>query len=236
MKILFSLFLFTILPLVAQDEKREIEVRTLCFSYSGTQRDCLLAGDLAGKSRQEIKLERSLRTKQHLLDCVDDTILVGQPDGDGLKVWDRVTVPKSMSEVLLVFFPLSDPEKPYRVVPVVDSTKDFPLSRFLIANMSPHPLRFKVGEVGMEIQPGKIKLLPVIKEVKANGQVPYYVYFEENGDWSRLSTGFWSILPRKRNFQIAFKNPRTQNVELRGYSDGFPVYKEILKKKEKAKR
>ena len=118
---------------------------------------------------------------------------------------------------------------------VDDSSKSFPLESYLFANMSPNALRFVVGDSPLEVKPGEFKLLSDFKNVKSNGQVSYYAYYQKGKEWKRLSSGFWDVVPRKRNFQIAFGNPKTKNVELRGYEDSFPVLKELLRKQQQAR-
>lgn len=237
MKTLVWLFLplFLQLSVNAQSEPRTVEVRTLCFSYSAGLKTVSLAGDAMGESQVEVKLEKYLDSNQESLTLVENKILVGKSADNGFQAWETVSVNKSLKEVLLVFFPMADAKKPYRVVAVDDSAKGFPLGSFLIANMSPSSLRFVVGEKPLEVKPGQFKLLSELENVKPNGQVAYYAYFQEEKDWKRLSTGFWSVVPRKRSFQIAYRNPKSRNVELKGYSDAFPVFKELLRKQEAAK-
>lgn len=207
---------------------RQLEVRTLCFGYSNRVKEVTLAGDPEGQSLVESKLLKYLEPRQEKLTVLGDQILIGEPGEDGFDDWSKVRVEKGVAEVLLVFFPLADEDKPYKVVALDDSSKAFPLASFQIANMSPKTLRLIVGENPVQIKPGETKVMSEFKNKKANGQVAYYAYYQEGEDWKRLSTGFWDVLPRKRNFQIAFGNPKSKTVEMRGYEDGLPVMKALL--------
>ena len=232
---LLIFFLLALFPVGAQETTREIEVRTLCFGYSSGLKELSLAGDKEGASQVDVELKKYLNNSQQPLTIVGDEVLVGELGNETLEFWETVKIAKSMKEVLLVFFPLNDPKKPYRVMAVDDSSKSFPLESYLFANMSPNALRFVVGDSPLEVKPGEFKLLSDFKNVKSNGQVSYYAYYQKGKEWKRLSSGFWDVVPRKRNFQIAFGNPKTKNVELRGYEDSFPVLKELLRKQQQAR-
>lgn len=229
------LLLVMCLPLAAQEEPRDLEVRTLCFSYSSGLKELSLAGDLEGKSQSEVQLKKYLGNEVLELTLLGDRLLVGKPGEEGFQAWETVAIPQSLREVLLVFFPNNDSKKPYRVMAFDDSAKAFPLGSFYLANRSSSSLRFIVGEEPYEVKPGKSKLLSEFKNKKANGQVSYYAYYQEGKDWRRLSTGFWTVVERKRTFQIAYENAKTGRLELRGYSDGFPAYKKLLQEQEARK-
>ncbi|MGJ8725194.1 MAG: hypothetical protein ACSHYB_11600 [Roseibacillus sp.] len=228
------IFLFLINANCIAQSSRSIEVRTLCFDYAHRVREVTLSGDDIGESQATSKLLKYLDTKQSTLIIAENTVRVGETAGEsGLKVWSRVPVPPSIKEALFVFFPSNNPEKPYLIKVFDDSEKAFPLASFQIANMSHCPLRFIIGGQPLEIQPGKNTFLSEFKQKKANGQVPYYAYSQKDQDWKRLSTGFWDVIPRKRTFQIAFSNPTSNKVELRGYDDSLPIMKALLKAQQK---
>lgn len=212
---------------------RELEVRTLCFSYSNRVKEVTLAGDVEGQSQVKCQLVKYLEPRQEKMTVIDNQILLGKQGDNGFESWGKVKIEKGISEVLLVFFPLPDEAKPYQVVAFNDSSKGFPLASFQIANMSPKTLRLIVGENPIQIKPGEVKLLSEFKNKKANGQVSYYAYYQDGNEWQRLSTGFWDVIPNKRNLQIAFGNPQSKTVEIRGYEDGLPVLKALLQQQEK---
>lgn len=233
MRFFFPFLLLTMwLPLCAQEKARDLEIRTLCFDYSSGLKELSIAGDVEGKSQSEVQLKKYLTNDFAELTLSGDRLLVGEPGEEGFETWETVIIPKSLLEVLLVFFPSNDPQKPYRVMAIDDSAKAFPLGSFLLANMSNSSLRLIVGETPYELKSGKTKLLSEFKNKKANGQVAYYAYFQKGNDWKRLSTGFWTVVERKRTFQIAYKNGKSGRVELRGYADGFPAYKKLLGEQE----
>ena len=231
----FLLFLLLVVsPKCFAQNSRTIEVRTLCFAYSQKVKEVTLLGDDNGDSQSTFKLIKYLDTKQEPLTVAENTIRVtSAEDGSGSKAWNRVPVPPSINEALLVFFPTDDPEKPYLVKVFDDSEKAFPLASFQIVNMSNSALRFIIGGQPLELSSGKTTFLSEFKEKKANGQVPYYAYYQKDKDWKRLSTGFWDVIPRKRTFQIAFSNPKTKKVEMRGYEDSLPIMRALLKSQQK---
>ena len=183
------LLLSTLLPLSVQDEPREIEVRTLAFNYSAKMKNLSLAGDPRGDSQIEVELLKYTNSTQQPLTLVGDELLVGEPSAEGFASWESVSIDKALQEVLLVFFPVEDPKKPYHIVAVDDSEKSFPLGSFLLANMSPHALRFVIGDSRYEVKKGEFQLISELKNVKSNEQVPYYAYVQKDNDWKRLSTG-----------------------------------------------
>ncbi|GHC61115.1 hypothetical protein [Roseibacillus persicicus] len=215
--------------LLAQ-EPRQIEVRTLCFGYSNSVREVTLTGDPAGEDTLDTKLAKHLDNHQDVLTVVGDEVRVGQKDGSGsFQSWSKTAIPKGASEVLFVLFPSGIKEKPYLIKAYNDGARGFPLASFQISNMSESTLRLIVGDEPIELAPGQSKNISKFKKVKKNGQVPYYVYSKDGSEWKRLSTGLWDILPRKRNFQIAWTNPDSKNVEIRGYEDSLPLVKALLK-------
>lgn len=221
-------------PLQAQSP-RSLEVRTLCFGYSNRVKEVTLAGDAEGQSSIDCKLVKYLEPQQKKMTVSEDFILIGEPGANGFDEWSKVKVEKGITEALLVFFPLPSAEQPYKVVVLDDSSKEFPLASFQIANMSPKALRLIVGENPIQIQPGETKLISKFKNQKANGQVSYFAYYQDGEEWKRLSTGFWDVIPTKRNLQIAFGNPKSKTVEMRGYEDGLPVLKALLQEQQEKK-
>lgn len=224
-----TLYLTLLSALCSAQEPRNIEFRTLCFSYAESVREVTLAGDPKGTATVTTKLVKYLDTKQKPLTVLGNEIHLGTADSEGaFKSSTKTAIPAGASQVLLVFFPSGKEEYPYLVKAYDDSSKVFPLASYQIANMSRNKLRLIVGEVSLELAPGETKVISEFKNVKGNGQVPYYAYSQEGTEWKRLSTGFWDVIPQKRNFQIAWKNPRSKTVEIRGYEDSLPVLRALL--------
>lgn len=222
------LLLASCLVLSAQ-ETRLLEVRTLCFNYSQGARKVTIAGDPEGNSQAEFKLTKYMGTTQQKMSIAGNTLFLdAKAGGDVLGKWGKVAIPPKFREVLLVFFPVSDKSKPYRVVAFDDSSSAFPLGSFQLVNTSPSPLRFVVGEIPFQLKPGERKVISEFKNMKANGQISYYAYYLKDQDWQRLSTGFWDVIPQKRNLQIAFGDSKTKSVQMRGFEDSLPVMKALL--------
>jgi hypothetical protein len=233
LKKIILLLAFTCGSLLAQTP-RSLEVRTLCFGYSNRIKDVTLAGDPEGKAVIDCKLKRYLESKQQPLTVLDNQILIGEPGDAGFNTWATVPIEKGLQEVLLVFFPLDNAKKPYQVMAFDDSSKNFPLASFQIANMSNRSLRLIVGEKPIEIKAGGRRLIKEFNNMKKNGQVSYYAYYQDGEDWKRLSSGFWDVVPRKRSLQIAFGNPKTKTVQMRSYEDGLPIVKALQKQQSEA--
>jgi hypothetical protein len=100
--------------------------------------------------------------------------------------------------------------------------------------MSNRSLRLIVGEKPIEIKAGGRRLIKEFNNMKKNGQVSYYAYYQDGEDWKRLSSGFWDVVPRKRSLQIAFGNPKTKTVQMRSYEDGLPIVKALQKQQSEA--
>lgn len=231
-----TIYLALLTALCTAQEPRNIELRTLCFAYAKSIREVTLAGDPEGKATVTTQLLKYLDTKQKKLTVLGNEIYLGEAGEDGaFKSTTKTTIPAGASEVLLVLFPSGEAGQPYLMKAYNDSSQAFPLASYQIANMSPNKLRLIVGEVPIELSPGETKIISEFKNVKGNGQVPYYAYSQVGEDWKRLSTGFWDVIPQKRNFQIAWENPRSKNVEIRGYEDSLPVLRALLKSQAKSR-
>lgn len=229
-----TIYLALLCALSSAQEPRNIEFRTLCFSYAESIREVTLAGDSEGTMTVTTKLVKYLDTNQKPLTVLGNEIHLGTADSEGaFKSSTKTTLPAGASEILLVLFPSGQKGQPYLMKAYDDSSKAFPLASYQIANMSPSKLRLIVGEVPLELSPGETQIISKFKNVKGNGQVPYYAYSQVGTEWKRLSTGFWDVIPQKRNFQIAWENPHSKTVEIRGYEDSLPILKALLQSQAK---
>lgn len=213
-------------------EPRTIDVRSLCFKASAGVKSLTVAGDPKGESIVDFKLKRYLQTKQEKLTLTNNQIFIG-PDGGGeFGSWGSISIEPNLTEVLLLFLPTGQTTKPYKVIPFDDSVKSFPLGSFQIINLSPNALRLIVGKKPFQLKRGERTTISKFQNKKANGQVAYYAFYQNEGDWKRLSSGFWDVVPRKRNLQIAYQNPKSGRLEMRGFEDGLPVVKALLQQQE----
>lgn len=231
-----TIYLTLLTALCSAQEPRNIELRTLCFAYAESIREVTLSGDPEGKATVTTKLLKYLDTKQTKLTLLGNEIYLGEAGPEGtFNSKTKATIPPGVSEVLLVLFPSGNAESPYLMKAYDDSAKAFPLASYQIANMSRSKIRLIVGEVPLELSPGETQIVSKFKNVKKNGQVPYYAYAQIGTDWKRLSSGFWDVIPQKRNFQIAWENPRSKSVEIHGYEDSLPVLKALIQSQAKAR-
>ena len=89
--------------------------------------------------------------------------------------------------------------------------------------MSASKLRFAMGNERFELLPGSIRMLPRIDGAEEDGRFAYVAQYQDGETWNRLSTGFWTRREKVRSVQIAFLNPQTRRLTLRGYDDTLAV-------------
>ena len=230
MKHLLCLLLAIATPsLAAPSDGRPIRFRTLCFEFAPGDHTITASGDPTLASTATVELSRRLDSSQDQLTVTADRVVLGKlgTDAGGKQVIEPMAVaklPTTGSEFLFLLVPSGKQTgEIYRCLVLPDGTKDFPPGGFRLINMSASKLRFAMGNERFELLPGSIRMLPRIDGAEEDGRFAYVAQYQDGETWNRLSTGFWTRREKVRSVQIAFLNPQTRRLTLRGYDDTLAV-------------
>lgn len=132
----------------------------------------------------------------------------------------KVSLPKTGRAFILVFLPAGKDK--FKVLPLSDAVKDFPLGSYRMVSLSRFPIRLTLEKKPYEFQPGQISLIenPPMAENSHSGMT---CEANKDGKWQRIGSGSWPSLGEKRAVEIFFDNPTTGNTELRGFRDISPL-------------
>lgn len=131
----------------------------------------------------------------------------------------KVTLPNVGNRFLLVFLP--GPDKKFRVLPLDDSIKEFPLGAYRVISLSNFPVKLTLEEKAYEFKPGQSTLI-TDAPVQENHHSAMYAFTQVDGKWQRIGSGLWPELGKKRSIQIFFDSPESKQTELRGFRDISP--------------
>jgi hypothetical protein len=227
MKRILCLLLATVIPsLAAQDQGvRTIRFRTLCFEFAPGEHIVTASGDPTLTSKATVELSRRLDSRQDQLSVTAGQVVLGKLGTDAggkpmLAPMAVVGLPAAGSEFLFLLVPTGKVSgEVYRCLVLPDDIANFPPGGFRLINMSPTKLRFAMGDEKFEMLPGTIKMLDKIGGAREDGRFAYVAQYQDGAVWNRLSTGFWTRRDRIRSLQVAFRDPQTQRLVMRGYDD-----------------
>ena len=231
MKRLLCLLLATVIPSLAAQVKdvRTIRFRTLCFEFAPGDKVITASGDPSLTSKATVELSRRLDGRQDQISVTAGQVVLGKLDTDaaGKPVLAPMAVaklPATGNEFLFMLVPSGkETGELYRCLVLPDDVASFPPGGFRLINMSPAKLRFAMGNEKFELLPGAIKMLGKIGGAREDGRFAYVAQYQDGDVWNRLSTGFWTRRDRIRSLQIAFRDPQSQRLVMRGYDDTLTV-------------
>lgn len=131
----------------------------------------------------------------------------------------KVTLPKTGNRFMLVFLP--DANQTFRILPLDDSIKEFPLGSYRVISLSRFPVRLTLEDKIYEYKPGQSEVI-ADPPVQGNNHSAMYAYSQIDGKWQRIGSGAWPHPGTKRSVQIFFDNPLSKQTELRGFRDISP--------------
>jgi hypothetical protein len=131
----------------------------------------------------------------------------------------KATLPNAGRDFLLIFLPIG--EQKFRVLPLDDSTKEFPLGSHRIVNLSSSSVRLMLEKKPFPLKPGQISII-TDPPVQANQHSAMYAFKVAHGKEQRIGSGLWPHPGQKRSIQLFFDNHESGQTELRGFRDISP--------------
>ena len=131
----------------------------------------------------------------------------------------KVSLPKTSDHFLLVFLPGAD--HTFRILPLDDSTKEFPLGSYRIISLSRFPVKMTLEDKAYDFKPGQ-SIVIANPPVQANNHTAMNAYREIDGKWQQIRSGLWPAPGKKRSVQIFYDVPGSQETELRAFRDVSP--------------
>lgn len=131
----------------------------------------------------------------------------------------KVTIPQSMSKVLLVFLPASKPSgKPFNVLVLDDSLVALKAGELRLINISHSTVLGYLGEHKLLIKPHEVRTVKAPRRLK-DGQ--YYVNLAsiKDGKNRPLCRTYWPEDPEIRQLIFIFDDLRRKSVRLMGIDD-----------------
>lgn len=228
-RLLFASLLLPILTLDAQDSAstRTLKTRSIAFQVDDPipevfAHSASAAPDAVGVP---VKVKNYLNHEAEALQMIGGRLVfTSSPDRESLKdskkVIAQVKVDEGIRSAVLMFLPGSgkkDAPK-YRVLPIEDTVRSFPRGSFKVINLSPFPLRITLEKRIYDIKFGETKL---IKDppVNARNASAMKAFNKQDDQWRNIGATSWPHPGSKRVIHVAFYNPASSKVELRGIRD-----------------
>jgi hypothetical protein len=139
---------------------------------------------------------------------------------DPTAVIAKTRIPKSLRSAVLMFLPGDGkPGSPkFRVMAIDDSTREFPRGSFKVINISPRPLRIVLEKTPYDLKSGETKVIED-PPVNARNASAMRAYNFADDQWQGIGSTSWPHPGKKRVIHVAFLNPASKKVELRGIRD-----------------
>ena len=131
----------------------------------------------------------------------------------------KVTLPKTGNRFMLVFLPAAN--QTFRVLPLDDTVRGFPLGSYRVINLSCFPVKLTLEDKSYEFKSGQSSIISDAP-VQENRHSAMYAYSQVDGLWQRVGSGLWPELGKKRSIQSFFDNPLSKQTELRGFREISP--------------
>ncbi len=222
----YLLLLLLTVPAFAQQPAREVHLRLLAFDNMTIPADCFAFDPAAPAgaagtpapikgylNHENVRImvtagELAFSKSANLAD-------LGKPEFQ----LGKVVLPKAGNKFMLIFLP--DGKQGFRVMPLDDSVREFPLGAYRIVSLSSFPVKLTLEGKSWEFKPGQSSLIenPPVQE---NNHSAMYAYSFLAGKWERIGAGLWPAQGRKRSVQMFWDNPVSKKTELRGFRDISP--------------
>ena len=229
--ILFTFFLPFLVPsfLAAQEsETRVLRLRCISFQVDGRIPE-LFAHSVPQDDEPDEGVAVEVRTylnHEYLRLPMKGDRIAFTTDLDAASVNDeeklvaRLKLSDGLRPAILMFLPGDGQEGSlkYRVMAIEDTVGEFPRGSLKVMNLSPAPIRLMLEEEKFDFRSGDVRLIDDMPVGERNSAAMKAFIFAE-GKWIRIGAGIWPHPGEKRVLQIAFYNPKSRNIEVRGIRD-----------------
>lgn len=217
-------------PLIAQEGEsvRSLKARCLSFQIDGSIPELYAHTAIAAENPTDGVPVEVRNYLNHQIDSIplygSRVIFTTDPDPasvkDSKKVLAKVKVADDLRSAILMFVPGTgeDGDPPYRVLPVEDSPREFPRGSLKVMNLSPTPIRLMLEKQRYDLKPSATRVIedPPVGD-RNSSAMQAFIFRDEK--WQRIGSGLWPHPGKKRVLQIAFFNPSSRNIEIRGIRD-----------------
>ena len=227
MRPILCLLLSTVLTFAQQSKPaaREVTLRLLSFYSDGANPE-LHAHDLKNPQKPpgiKTPLKNYLNHETSSLHLMGNEIVFTTGPQPPTKLEEQaghVTLPEKGNVFLLMFFP-AEKTGTYNIMALDDSTQAFPLGSFRVFNLSHSNIRVTLEKTEYNFKPSQVLIIdkPPVQANNHSGMNAYAFIAEK---WQRICSGLWPHPGQKRDLEIFFENPQSQQIELRGFRDISP--------------
>lgn len=154
----------------------------------------------------------------------DRLVFTSSPDRSSIEdpkqIVAKVKMPDGVRSAIFMFLPGSGKAgaPKYRILPIEDTTRAFPRGSFKVINLSPSPLRITLEKSIYDFKTGETKIIkdPPVNSRNASAM---RAFNRVDGQWSGIGATTWPHPGSKRVIHVAFYNPSSKKVEMRGIRD-----------------
>jgi hypothetical protein len=228
-RLLLALALFTGFPVDAQEPgaTRTLKSRSIAFQIDG-KIPMIYAHSVTNEPEAPgvpVKVKTYLNHEVENLQMNGDRLVfTTSGERSSIKKADQIIakarIPEKIRSAVLMFLPGSGKEgdPKYRVMPIEDTIQSFPRGSFKVINLSPMPLRITLEKKIYDIKAGGTRVIedPPVNKRNASAM---RAYNKPEGEWRNIGATSWPHPGTKRVIHLAFYNPNSKKVELRGIRD-----------------
>ncbi len=221
------LFLSVLLAATAPAQSiRNVRLRLLAFDTATAPKESFLVDPAAKEPLDGIEAEVKAYLNHEAVDAqlagnsivftsVKSAAEAAKPENQLAKV----TLPEKGNQFVLLFLPSGDGK--YKILPMADSVKSFPLGAYQVISLSSNLVRLTLEKKVYDFKPGQISTIED-PPVGDNQHSAMHSYIQEGDKWQRIGAGVWPSLGKKRSIQVFFDNPISKQTELHSYRDVSP--------------
>jgi len=208
---------------------RKLSARTLCFSYVD-QVESVFAPTGKDGEMSEVPLYTTVISEPFEMNASAEGGVFSLPNDDPEQPYKplKAAALPSGSSVLFLFLPAPEKSKdPYKVVALADDTRSFPWGSVRLLNLSPHAVRFHLGEHNGQkafgLLPGKSELVKTIQRLDDFNRYPVLVDYKTDKGFEPFYNNAWRAVAEKRDLVITYQDPNTGLPHLNHYEDAKPA-------------
>jgi hypothetical protein len=94
-----------------------------------------------------------------------------------------ISVPPILKNAIFILVPAPGKNPPFRAVLIDDSAQSFSKGESCVLNLVPMETAIEVGEHKLQVLPGKVTRVPVVKKVTEFNMAQTNFHFKEGGSW-----------------------------------------------------